>query len=337
MRAYRITAGSTDLEGLALHDEPEHEPGPGEVAVRVRAAALNARDLSIIAGQYVGGPVARDTVPLSDGAGEVAAVGAGVSRVAVGDRVAGIFFQRWLDGAFTEDMRGAQLGGPLDGMLAERVVLNEAGLVRIPDHLSFEQAASLPCAGVTAWHALVSRGCLAPGETVLVLGTGGVSVFALQFAKAAGATVIVTSSSDDKLQRARALGADHTVNYERTSDWQAEVLKLTGGRGVDHVVEVGGATLPHAVGALATGGRIHLVGFVAGREARLFLPMLVGRLATLRSIYVGSRAMFEAMNAAIAANRIEPVVDRTFAFDRARDAYAYQKSGAHFGKVVIEV
>jgi NADPH:quinone reductase-like Zn-dependent oxidoreductase len=338
MRCYEITPGKTGLEALRAAERPDVKPGPGQVAVRVRAASLNARDFSILMGRYRSGPVTHPTVPLSDGAGEVAEVGPGVTRLKPGDRVAGIFCQTWIDGAFTPDMFGATLGSPLDGMLADRNVLAESGLVRVPQHLSFEEAATLPCAAVTAWNALVARGGLEAGQWVLALGTGGVSVFALQLAKAAGARVIVTSSSDEKLARAKKLGADHTINYTALKDWDKAVIEATGGRGVDHVVEVGGAgTLSHSLAAIRTGGQIHQIGFLAGRETPVDLSAIVGKRAIINGTFVGSRAMFEAMNAAIEASGLKPVVDKTFPFDQAVAAFEYQRSVALFGKVVIAI
>ena len=336
MRAYEIQPGIKSLDALRRVDRPEPQPGPSDVMIRVRAAGLNRRDHSVIHGIYAGPPLTRPMIPLSDGAGEVVAVGAEVRRFKVGDRVASCFFQRWNDGPFTASVRGSELGAQNDGMLAELVALNENGVVAIPGLLSFEEAATLPCAAVTAWHALFARGGLKPGEWVLALGTGGVSVAGLQLAKAAGARVVITSSSDAKLERARALGAEGMVNYKTTPDWPTEVLRLTDGQGAHQVLEVGGsATLPGAIEAVRPGGWIHQIGFVSGREVALNLPRFVAKDATWRGVYVGSRAMFEAMNAAIAASRVRPVVDRVFPFEEARAAYEYQGSGAHFGKVVI--
>jgi NADPH:quinone reductase-like Zn-dependent oxidoreductase len=305
--------------------------------VRVRAASLNHRDLYIARGGYPGATATRDTVPLSDGAGEVIGVGAGVTRFKPGDRVAATFFVGWADGPPKPDPRPAR-GVPADGMLAELVVARADDAVLVPPHLSHEEAATLPCAGVTAWHALVHAGRLQPGETVLVLGSGGVSVIALQLAVAAGARVIMTSSSDEKLERGRALGAHAGINYRRTPEWDAEVLALTGGRGVDHVVEVGGpGTLARSFNAVAYAGHVELIGFVAGREGDTSPQPLVRKGAHLHGIYVGSRAMFEELNAALEVNRITPVVDRVFSFDEAVDAYRCLASGAHFGKIVVRL
>ena len=270
MRAYELLPGVINLNALQRVGREEPRPGPSDVLIRVRACALNRRDHSVILGQYAGKPIERPTIPMSDGAGEVVAVGAAVRRFKVGDRVAGCFFQRWIDGPYSAAVPGSELGAPNDGMLAELVALDENGVVAIPDHLSFEEAATLPCAAVTAWRALFSHGGLQPGQTVLALGTGGVSVIGLQLAKAAGARVIITSSSDAKLERAKALGCDGFVNYRTTPEWDKEVLGLTGGQGVDHVLEVGGAeTLPRSIEALRIGGHIHQIGFVSGREAEI--------------------------------------------------------------------
>jgi NADPH:quinone reductase-like Zn-dependent oxidoreductase len=338
MKVWEIEAGSKSLDGLKRGERADAKPGPGQVKVRVRATSLNARDQGVVRGAYRGGPVKRPTVPLSDGAGEVAEVGAGVGRVKPGDRVCGIFCQGWIDGTFTPEMGETTLGSPLDGMLAEYSILSADGVVTFPAGMSFEQAATLPCAAVTAWHALMARGRLEPGQWVLALGTGGVSVFALQIAKAAGARCILTSSSDDKLARAKKMGADATINYKATPEWEKEVLRLTGGRGADHVIEVGGAgTLAKSIAAVATCGEIHQIGFLAGRETPFDLGAFVGKRARLNGTFVGSRAMFEHMNAAFEANAVVPVVDRVFPFEEARAAFEYQRSAALFGKVVVAV
>lgn len=339
MQAYHLEQpGSVD--GLLLREHPAPQPGPGQVLVRVFASALNYRDLMVLRGYAVGPALKPAVVPLSDGAGEVVEVGEGVGRFRPGDRVAAIFRQNWLAGEFTHEGGGADLGAALDGMLAEYVVLHEEGLVRLPPHLSYEEGATLACAGVTAWNAVVGKGRTVAGDTVLVQGSGGVSLFALQFAKALGARVIATTSSDHKAERLRALGADQVVNYNATPDWDAEVLRLTEGRGADVVVEVGGAgTLPKSVAAARVGGRVVLVGLLTqGRDtatvSELFLSLFL-RDITLSSVHVGSRQDFEAMNRAIAQNGLHPTIDRRFPFAAAPDAFRYLESGAHFGKVVI--
>ncbi|QYJ16479.1 Alcohol dehydrogenase [Rubrobacter xylanophilus DSM 9941] len=336
MRAYELRGHG--LENLALAERPEPRPGPGQLLVRMRAASLNYRDLLIARGRYGRGPVRLPLVPLSDGAGEVVEVGSGVSRFDVGDRVAGAFFQRWVDGPLDEEKAASALGGAVDGVLAEYVVFEEMGVVKIPDHLSFEEAATLPCAGVTAWVGLFALGRLLPGETVLAMGTGGVSIFALQFAKMAGARVILTSSSDEKLARGKRLGADEVINYEKTLDWDLRARELTGGRGVDHILEVGGAkTLPRSLRAVRDGGHITLVGLLSGERADLKEASGNDRNIRVDSVYVGSLRHFEAMLEDIGSNRLHPVVDRVFPFEEAGEAYDYLQSGRHFGKVVIRV
>lgn len=317
-----------------MADVPEPKPGPGQVLVRVRANALNYRDLMVADGRY--GQAKLPLVPLSDGAGEIAAAGEGVTRWKSGDRVAGTFFQGWFTGPFRREALNTALGGALNGMLAEYVVLSEEGVVAIPPHLSFAEAAALPCAGLTAWQALVVQGRVSAGETVLLLGTGGVSIFALQFAKLHGARVIITSSSDEKLARARALGADETINYRTIPEWETEVFRLTNKTGVDHVVEVGGNnTFPKSLRSLAPGGQVHVVGGVSGFTSDVPLREILGKMAVVRGIFVGNRDMFLAMNRALALSKIKPVIDRVFPFAEAADAYRYQQSGSHFGKVVI--
>ncbi len=336
MKAYQIQT-DRGIDAIERIEMAEPQPGAGEVLVRMRAASLNFRDLIITRGGYPRNdrcPV----IPLSDGAGEVMAVGDGVSRFRPGDRVVNCFFEDWEAGDVTEAQMQTSRGGGIDGVLAEQVIFRERALLPIPSHLSFEQAATLPCAAVTAWQALVTLGRIQAGDTILTLGTGGVSIFALQFAKLHGAKVIITSSSDVKLARARQMGADETINYQTTPDWEQIVRKLTGDRGVDNVIELGGpGTLRKSLACARVSGRVSLIGVLAGTDGTVNpLPALFNRVA-IQGIYVGSGAMFEAMNRAISANQLEPIVNRVFAFADALDAYRYLKSGDHFGKVVIRI
>ena len=334
MKAYEIQAFG--FENLKLVDRPEPQAGPGEVLLKMRAWSLNFRDLMVAKGHY-NPKLKMPAVPLSDGVGEVVQVGAGVSRVKVGDRVAGCFMTKWICGAIDEaKARSALGGGGPTGMLAEYVAISEEGVVQVPAHLSDEQAATLPCAAVTAWHALVPEGHVKAGDTVLVQGTGGVSMFALQFAAMHGAKVIATSSSDEKLSKALQLGAAEGINYKSLPEWDKRTLELTGGRGVDFVIEVGGAgTLPQSMKAVRSGGQISLIGVLTGGGQVNPMPILM-RGIRVQGIFVGSRDMFEAMNRAIAQHQMQPVVDRVFPFAEAVEAYRYMESGAHFGKVAIK-
>lgn len=312
------------------------QPGDHEVLVRVRAASLNRRDVYVRLGRYPG-PMPTNLVPLSDGAGEVVATGAKSSRFRKGDRVASIFFQQWLDGRFKPEHFASALGGAVDGMLSEYVTLHENGLVAIPSHLSFEEAATLPCAGVTAWNGLVTRGHTRPGDFVLLQGTGGVSILGLQLAQALGAKAVITSSSDDKLARARQLGAAVTINYATTPEWDKAVTAATNG-GVQQALEVGGKqTLAKTLASLSFGGHVALIGGLSEFGGEIPAYALMGRNATASGIYVGARADFEALNAFLDQHRIKPVIDRVFAFDDAPAAYEYMDSGALFGKVVIRL
>jgi len=330
-------AGLT-IDSLTLHEAEVPRPGRGQVLVRMHAASLNYRDLMIATGRSARGALLPDLVPLSDGAGEAVELGPEVTGVAVGDRVAACFMQTWLGGEISPDDAASSLGGAIHGVLAEYRLFDQQGLVKMPEHLSYEDGATLPCAAVTAWNALFhGPRPLTVGQSVLVLGTGGVSVFALQFARAAGARVMATSSSDAKLARAKALGADDGVNYREHPEWQTVVRDLTGGRGVDHVVEVGGpGTLPRSIEAARQGGHLHLIGVLSGGGTIDPAPMM-RRGVLLRGIYVGSRQMFEAMNQAIAVHRIAPVIDRVFEFADAKAAYSHLQAQTHFGKVVIRI
>jgi NADPH:quinone reductase-like Zn-dependent oxidoreductase len=316
---------------------PVRMPGAHEVLVHVHAASLNRRDLFVMKGQYPMAP--RDSlVPLSDGAGEVVAVGPGTTRFHKGDRVAAIFFQRWLRGAPPADTGGSALGADLDGMLTQYITLSEEGLVALPASLSYEEGATLPCAGLTAWNGLVTRGHTKSGDYVLLEGTGGVSTFGLQFAQALGAKPIITSSSDAKLAIAKGLGAAGTVNYKATPEWEKAVLPLTGGHGVDEVLEVGGRdTLGHALAILAPGAHVALIGGLGGFGADVPSGLLMQRNLSVSGIYVGSRENFEAMNAFIARHHLKPSISKAVEFDDAPAAYDLMASDAFTGKIVIRI
>ncbi len=332
MKAF-LLKNAFGIENLQLDELPQPEPGPGQVLVKMRAWSLNYRDLMVARGVYA--PKLKFPFQmLSDGAGDVVAVGAGVTRVQAGDRVAGAFMQTWIEGGPSEAKAKSALGGNIAGIAAEYVVLDAKGLVHIPPQLSYEEAATLPCAAVTAWHALVTAGHLTAGDTVLVQGTGGVSIFALQFARLIGARVIATSSSDAKLERVKALGASDVINYKSTPEWGRRVRELTG-HGVDHLVEVGGAgTLAQSFEAVRNGGRISLIGVLTGGEVNP-IPILMKNI-TVQGIFVGSRDMFEAMNRAITFCGLKPVIDRVFPFTEFPQALRHMESGAHFGKIVLK-
>ena len=333
MKAYEVRQFGIDNLTLVERDQPQ--AAANEVVVKFRAASLNYRDLMFVKGTY--NPKAKlPAVPLSDGAGEVVACGQSVKLWKTGDRVCPIFTQGWIEGEPSMQKNRTALGaGLLDGVLREYGVFGEEALVKIPDHLSFEEASTLPCAAVTAWNALINSGRLKAGDTVLTLGTGGVSVFALQFARVHGARAIITSSSDEKLERARELGADETINYKSAPDWDKAVLSLTNRSGVDHVIEVGGAgTLAKSLNSVRVGGHVAVIGVLAG--AGEFDPIsILMKGVRMQGIFVGSRKMFEDMNRAIEANRVKPVVDKVFAFEEASEALSYMESGSHFGKIVI--
>ena len=335
MKVYEVR--QFGIENLVVVERAEPQPGAKEVLVKFHAVSLNYRDLMFVRGVY--NPKARlPAVPFSDGSGEVVAVGADVKKCKVGDRVCPIFTQAWLEGSLSIEKRRTTLGaGDLDGVLREYGTFDENGLIDIPDHLSFEEGATLPCAAVTAWNALVVSGNLKAGQTVLTLGTGGVSVFALQFAKMHCARVIVASSSDKKIEKAKDLGADETINYRKTPDWDKQVLSLTNRIGVDHVVEVGGAgTLSKSLNAVRIGGHVAVIGVLAGRGD--FDPRsILMKAVRMQGILVGSRWMFENMNKAIVSNRLKPVIDKTFSFQEVSEALRYMESGSHFGKIVVSL
>jgi NADPH:quinone reductase-like Zn-dependent oxidoreductase len=334
MRAYEIVSNG-GIDALALNERQSPQPGAGEILVGIRASSINYRDLSTIEDPVPRG-VTYPLVPNSDGAGEVIAVGAGVTGFKTGDRVAGCFFQNWPDGRISAAAMASAMGGAIDGVLAEEVVLSEAGAVHIPAHMSFEEAATLPCAGLTAWNCLVEQASLKAGDTALFLGTGGVSIFGLQIAKMMGARAIITSSSDNKLERARELGADELINYRQTPDWEAKVLELTNGTGVDVTIETGGGgTLGKTIEATRIGGTISLIGVLTGGTIN---PTTVMRKSIrLQGVYVGNRRMFEDMNAAFTQNRIHPLVDQVFDFEDARSAFQSMRVAGHFGKLVVKI
>ena len=331
MKAYEIRAAGIDALHFCDRDVPT--PGAGEVLVRVRASSLNYRDYMIVL-DPAGRGIQMPRTPNSDGAGEVVEIGDGVTRFKAGDRVIGTFFQRWIGGGITSDVMASAMGGAVEGVLAEYVVLNENGLVAMPTHLTFEEASTLPCAALTAWQGLVEMGGLKAGETVLLLGTGGVSILALQFAVMSGARVIITSSSDEKLARAQSMGAWQTINYKANPDWQKSVVDMTDGIGVDHVVEVGGAgTVERSIEAVRVGGTIGMIGVLT--QGTLNATAVMRKSIRLQGIYVGSRSMFENMNKAITVHAMRPVVDRTFQLEDACDAFRCMANAEHFGKIVV--
>ena len=335
MEAYHIDRfGSVD--GIVLRESEDPRLGAKEVLMRVRASSLNYRDLMVLKGGGRG-PTKIGVVPLSDGAGEVAAVGEGVMRVKIGDRIAGCFHPRWFGGPINPEYLTDRPGANLDGMLAQYAVLNEEALVHVPSHLSFEEAATLPCAAVTAWVALTCHRRVTAGDTVLIQGSRGVSVFALQFARLLGARVVATTSTAEKAERLKTLGASEVINYTETPHWDKKVRELTDDRGVDCVVEIGGpGTIAMSLKALDVGGHVSLIGSSLSQSGAGLDPLLLtGRGITLGSISVGSRADFETMNRAIAMHHLHPVIDRTFPFSEAKEAYRHFERRAHFGKVVI--
>jgi NADPH:quinone reductase-like Zn-dependent oxidoreductase len=324
------------LDHLAIVEEPEPRPGPRQALVRMRSLSLNYRDLMVVRGDY-NPKLQLPMTPLSDGAGEVVEVGPDVTRVKTGDRVMPIFMQKWIAGEPDEAALRSAIGAGLGAVAAEYAVFDEKGLVHIPEHLSWDEAAALPCAGVTAWHALVTKGHVRPDEIVLLQGTGGVSVFALQFAKLMKARVFMTSSSEEKLARVRDMGADGVWNYKENPDWDKGARDFTGGRGVDQVIEVGGSgTLGKSMRAVRPGGTIHVIGVLAGRADINFVPVFMRGLR-LQGIFVGSREIFEDMNRALSGHNVRPVVDRVFPFEEIAEALRFMDSGGHFGKICVAV
>jgi len=324
------------MDHLAIAERDQPEPGPGEVLLRIKAASLNYRDLVVPMRGYGSFTGTLPLIPISDGVGEVVQTGAGVTRVTAGDRVCPMFMQKWIAGEPSLTRITSTLGGPIDGVMQEYMVVSEDGVAKVPSYLSDDEAATLPCAALTAWSALVTEGAVKAGDRVLVQGTGGVSLFALQFAKIIGAFVIITSSSDEKLERAVALGADEVINYNTTPEWGKAAKKFTRGDGVDHIVEVGGEkTLPQSLRAIRPGGTVSMIGVLSGASMGVSLGLIVTRKARLQGITVGHRDSFEAMTRAIDQHQLKPVIDRVFAFEELKEAMEYLRAGKHFGKICI--
>jgi NADPH:quinone reductase-like Zn-dependent oxidoreductase len=336
MKVFQVEGGWS-RENVRIGERPDPEPGPGQVRLRMRASALNYRDLLVPQRGYGSRMKELPLIMLSDGVGVIDAIGDGVTRFKEGDRVCPLFFQSWIGGDANEERLSLSLGSELDGTMAEFMVLSEQGVAHAPAFLSDTEAASLPTAAVTAWSALVTEGGIKPGQVVLVQGTGGVSLFALQFAKLLGAFVIATSSSDEKLERARSLGADASINYRTTPEWGRRAREIVGGDGVDHIVEVGGqGTLPQSLRAIRSGGTLSMIGVLAGGTMDARLGLVVTRHVRLQGITVGSRDDFEAMARSIAQHQLRPPIDRVFAFEELHQALDYLASGQHFGKICIQ-
>jgi NADPH:quinone reductase-like Zn-dependent oxidoreductase len=335
-QAVRVV-GETAIDALTFDTVPVPAPTPNQVVVAIKAVSLNYRDLLVVTGRY-GSSLRKPVVIASDGAGEVIAVGEDVTEFKPGGRVAGTFFQNWIDGQYEFTHTKSALGGAIDGVLSTFKIFEQEGLVHLPQYLTYEEGATLPCAAVTAWHAMAPTAHVKSGDTVLLLGTGGVSIFGLQFAKMHGARAIITSSSDEKLARAKALGADEVINYKSTPDWAQEVRRLTDGQGADIVLEVGGAgTFQHSLRAVRYGGQVSLIGVLTGVSENLNIAAILHGNIRVQGIYVGSAAMFKSMNRAISVNRLKPVVDKVFSFAQAKEAIRYLESAQHFGKIVISV
>ena len=324
------------IDKLAFTEREVVRPAANQVLVKMAAASLNFRDYMMVGGQY-NPKLKRPLIPLSDGSGIVEETGPDVTRFKKGDRVAGCFFQKWVEGPPTHEKSGSALGGAIDGVLSEYRTFSEDGLVAIPEHLNFEEAAALPCAAVTAWHALFEHAPMSPGDVVLIQGTGGVSIFALQFAVAAGLEAIVTSSSDEKLARAKTMGAHRLINYKNTPEWDVEARKLTAGEGVDKVIEVGGSdSIPRSLRAVKTFGAVSVIGVLSGVTPAVSPTALLVNSLQLQGIYVGSRQMFERMNRAISLHKIRPVVDRVFEWTEVKEALRHMESQRHFGKICLK-
>jgi len=338
MRALNVAA-PWGLDQIKVVEKPDPTPGPGEVLVRMKAVSLNYRDLLMVNGMYGRAPTSSGDIitPFSDGCGVVEAVGAGVTRVKPGDRVATLFFQGWISGPPSLEKVVTALGFPIPGAGSELQTFSQEGVSKVPDFLTDQQVATLPCAALTAWRGLFEDADLEPGDTVVLQGTGGVSIFGLQFAHAAGLRTLITSSSDEKLARAKDLGADHVVNYKTTPAWSGPVREATGGRGADFIMEVGGGgTIQESMRAIRIGGHIAIIGVVAGAGDPFNPASLIGNSAKLQGLSVGSRDMFEAMCRAITLHRISPVVDKVFPFTEAKAAFSAMAAGEHFGKIVLE-
>ncbi|MGO4291643.1 zinc-dependent alcohol dehydrogenase family protein [Chitinophaga sp. RAB17] len=334
MKSYHANLGA-GLSGLTLKEHQIPAPGPNEVLIQVKASSLNYREIMILKGFYPL-PVRPDVIPLCDGAGEVVGIGDVVTRVKIGDRVMGHVFPDWVDGPFALEY-AAQLGGSMNGMLTQYAVLPENAVLQIPPHLSYIEAAALPCAGLTAWNALTGGRGLLAGETVLTLGSGGVSLFALQLAKAAGARVIATTSGEEKAAKLKALGADEVINYVTQPDWHLAVRELTGGQGVDHVVEVGGAgTAEKSIRSAAMNGEVAMIGSVANEPTLFNINLILYGMVNVRPVAIGSKAQFTEMGKLITVNKVKPVIDRVFHFNEAAEAFTYYMQGKYFGKVVID-
>ena len=336
VKTYEID-GDFGIDNLKMNERGAAPLNANQVRIKVHAVSLNYRDLMVIKGDYTR-KLPFPLIPFSDGAGEVIEIGNEVTRVKVGDRVAGTFFQNWLAGPHSPDYVKSALGGAINGMLAKQVTLDQDGMVLIPKEMSFEEAATLPCAAVTAWHAIISSGGVRPGDTVLTMGTGGVSLFALEFAKMNGCRIIITSSSDEKLARAKSMGADELINYKTHPDWEKKLLELTNNRGVDRVIELGGAgTLERSLKCVTVGGQISLIGVLTGGGGTINPMPILMKNVCLQGIYVGSRDMFEHMLKAMTLHKTKPVIDKTFDFEQVKEALKHMESGTHFGKIVIKV